>query len=344
MYRTVDCATWDDPWFAELAPNAKLLFLYLLTNRRATACGVFEISARAIAFETGLDAAAVKPALAALSPKIQWWPDLQVIWVRNFFKRQRANSNAVKFTQSARTALGGFPACIQMAVGSVYPELVENGTPPDGNGVARDRVSIHIPMDTLSNGYQEAPPSHRDKETVTVTDQNNKNNAHADTREETAPAVSLAEPAPPDPAWDAIDPAANHALPSKPLHPTPKPSGDAATIAAFRTCHEVYPLRHGATANWDLGLAEYALIPVGDRPAVERGIRHFAQHPDALKEGGEYVPQMPKFLAERRWTQYQTPPVSGKAPRAAPPPVELSPYQQRQAEKRRAAASGVASA
>ena len=48
MKRMIDTGTWDDPWFAELDPDAKLLFLYLLTNRRSTAAGVFEITARAM--------------------------------------------------------------------------------------------------------------------------------------------------------------------------------------------------------------------------------------------------------------------------------------------------------
>jgi hypothetical protein len=30
MYRAIDTEVWDDTWFADLEPDGKLLFLYLL--------------------------------------------------------------------------------------------------------------------------------------------------------------------------------------------------------------------------------------------------------------------------------------------------------------------------
>ncbi len=126
MYRTLDTDTWDDPWFADLPAPSKLLFLYFVTNRRTTPAGVFEITERAMAFETGLDPATIAAALPTLAPKVQWWPELRVVWVRNFYKRQRANSND-KFTQSARKALAQFPVCVQDAVGVTYPDLAMGG-------------------------------------------------------------------------------------------------------------------------------------------------------------------------------------------------------------------------
>jgi hypothetical protein len=121
MNRMIDTATWDDPWFAELEPDAKLVFLYLLTNRRSTAAGAFEITIRHMAFETGLDGARIDAILAELNPRVQWWPAHQVIWIRNFFRHQAANEN---FAKSARTYIDGLPVEIQRAIGSVYPDLV----------------------------------------------------------------------------------------------------------------------------------------------------------------------------------------------------------------------------
>lgn len=72
MYRQVDCGTWDDPWFADLHADAKLLFLYLLTNRRSTAAGAFEITTRQMAFETGLEQDRITELMPILSsPKAQ---------------------------------------------------------------------------------------------------------------------------------------------------------------------------------------------------------------------------------------------------------------------------------
>ena len=152
MYRTVDCATWDDPWFADLDPEAKLLFLYFLTNRRSTAAGCFEITMRAIAFETGMQAGEVERHLdGSLKSRIQWFPEHQVIFVRNFYRHQSANSNKTNFRASAMKVLAEMPAVVQATVGDVYPELrTEEPTHPQP-----------IPNPSLTHG---------DKETETETE------------------------------------------------------------------------------------------------------------------------------------------------------------------------------
>ncbi len=173
MYRTIDCGIWDDPWISELDPISKLLFLYLLTNRRATACGVFEITLRAIAFETGLSSEQISDSLAALSPKVLFWEDLQTLWVRTFYRHQRANSNE-KFAHAARTALLKFDPCVQAAVHEEYPELQPPQTDPSdqaGTGLHPVPMPMPIPMPLVSNTYPipVPPPSVGGKETVTVT-------------------------------------------------------------------------------------------------------------------------------------------------------------------------------
>lgn len=71
MRRAIDTAVWDDPWFAHQDPEAKLLFLYLLTNRRPTVSGVFEISLRMISFETGLARTVIADRLDKF-PNVEW--------------------------------------------------------------------------------------------------------------------------------------------------------------------------------------------------------------------------------------------------------------------------------
>lgn len=150
----IDCGTWDDPWFADLSPDAKLLFLYLITNRRSTAAGAFEITLRAIAFETGLDSKRVQAALDAFGDRVRWWPDHQVIWVRNFYKRQAANE---KFMISAQRHVAELPIDVQRAIAVVYPKLVPNGVSPEtdthGNGYAMGISSIGI--EESSNSVEE---------------------------------------------------------------------------------------------------------------------------------------------------------------------------------------------
>lgn len=152
MYRTVDTCTWDDPWVTELEPLDKLLFFYLLTNRRSTACGAYEITLRAIAFETGLTTRRVMDGLARLRPKIIWWPTHQVVFVRNFFKHQAAQSNRATFTASAQKKLLDFPPEVRAVVVSIYPDLRTDG----------DDFDTH-PLPTPL-----PPPTVGGKETVTV--------------------------------------------------------------------------------------------------------------------------------------------------------------------------------
>lgn len=123
MFRTIDCGTWSDPWFAELESDAKLLFLYLFTNPRTTPCGAFEITVRQITFDTGLASDRIGSLLGQLKDKVEWWPDLNVVWLRNFYRRQAANSNAETYKKAAKKALEIMPGLVKIAVISEYPEL-----------------------------------------------------------------------------------------------------------------------------------------------------------------------------------------------------------------------------
>lgn len=53
--RYVDTKFWDDNYIIEKDPSEKLLFLYLLTNTLTNIVGIYEISIKRIAFDTGLD-------------------------------------------------------------------------------------------------------------------------------------------------------------------------------------------------------------------------------------------------------------------------------------------------
>ena len=62
--RLVDTCFWDDGYIIQLDPSEKLLFLYLLTNPLTTICGVYEISIRRIAFDTGFEQETVQRMLS----------------------------------------------------------------------------------------------------------------------------------------------------------------------------------------------------------------------------------------------------------------------------------------
>jgi hypothetical protein len=151
MYRTIDTCTWDDPWVTDLRPLDKLLFFYLLTNRRSTACGVFEITLDAMAFETGLSSRQVTDGLVRLAPKIVWWPEHRVIFIRNFFKHQSAQSNVANFTSAAAKKLLDFPWDVRELVIEIYPTLYKEVThthpipmPPPTLG---DKVEVTVEVE-----------------------------------------------------------------------------------------------------------------------------------------------------------------------------------------------------
>jgi hypothetical protein len=148
MHRMIDTGTWDDPWFAELEPDAKLVFLYLITNRRSTAAGAFEITLRAMAFETGLQQSRIEAILNGFGERVQWWPAYQVVWIRNFFKRQAANDN---FTKSAQRYVMDLPAEVQRAIALVYPMLVTADlSGVEGTGTDTPEVPIPTGIGTRS--------------------------------------------------------------------------------------------------------------------------------------------------------------------------------------------------
>ena len=87
-YRSISTTTWQDPWFESITPKAKLAFLYLWTNDVCNQAGFYRVSEKRINFEIGFKFAEV---VEELKPKINWYPDESIIWVKAFFKRQCGN-------------------------------------------------------------------------------------------------------------------------------------------------------------------------------------------------------------------------------------------------------------
>jgi len=94
--------TWDDDWFQELDKDQKFLFIYLWTNGHVNQAGLYHITPRTITFETKLAKEALPDLLNSLAPKVKWYPEHNLIWVRNFIKRQ---SKSPKFLAAAAKSL-----------------------------------------------------------------------------------------------------------------------------------------------------------------------------------------------------------------------------------------------
>ena len=102
-YRQISTATWQDPWFEQLSPKAKLLFIYLWTNDVCNQAGLFQISQRRIEFEVGFK---IDDIISELKEKVEWFQAENIVWVKNFFKWQCCNSS---FVRAAVNSLGNVP-------------------------------------------------------------------------------------------------------------------------------------------------------------------------------------------------------------------------------------------
>jgi hypothetical protein len=87
--RGIDTGIWSHVDFCGLTPNEKLLFLYLVTTFRGNQAGLYRITERQIAFDTGLDEAVIADMLPRLSVMdIDWMPETQTVWVKRFVHHQ----------------------------------------------------------------------------------------------------------------------------------------------------------------------------------------------------------------------------------------------------------------
>lgn len=98
-YRKFDTGTWQDPWFEDLDTKAKLAFIYLWTNDVCSPAGMYEISDKRINFELGYGMDMVSE---QLKPKVIWYPERKMVWIKNFFRHQCQN---YKFALAALSSI-----------------------------------------------------------------------------------------------------------------------------------------------------------------------------------------------------------------------------------------------
>ena len=95
--------TWDsDDWFQDLSRDQRYLFIYLWTNNHCNQAGLYHVTLTTIAFETKFSKEELPELLHSLSSKVKWYPEQNLIWVKNFLKRQSKSS---KFLQAAAKCL-----------------------------------------------------------------------------------------------------------------------------------------------------------------------------------------------------------------------------------------------
>lgn len=108
-FRQIHVSIWKDPWFMDLEPDQKLLYIYLFSNESTSLSGLYEIPFRVICFETCLEPDFVKKSLVHFkeSGKVKY--ENGVIWVKNLRKYNASSAETVQIR--IRKDLAKVPDC-----------------------------------------------------------------------------------------------------------------------------------------------------------------------------------------------------------------------------------------
>lgn len=91
--RSVNTRFWDDPFIEELNPSEKLLFLYLITNPLTNLLGIYEITIKRIAYDTGLNQETIRKGLERFATIRKAYFIKNYIILPNWIKNQNLNAN-----------------------------------------------------------------------------------------------------------------------------------------------------------------------------------------------------------------------------------------------------------
>ena len=95
-FRQIHTKIWKDPWFIELSPERKLLFIYLFSNEQANMMGLYQLPLKVICFETDLDQITVEEGLAQFAADGKCYFEDNHVWIVNLFRYNANNPKSPK--------------------------------------------------------------------------------------------------------------------------------------------------------------------------------------------------------------------------------------------------------
>ncbi len=95
-YRQIHTSIWRDEWFLELAPEEKLLFIYLFSNASASLSGLYKLSLKVMAFDTRLNEDYIQDALNRFSQAGKVHYQDGVVWVVNMRRYHASPSPKIR--------------------------------------------------------------------------------------------------------------------------------------------------------------------------------------------------------------------------------------------------------
>jgi hypothetical protein len=108
-YRQIHVSIWKDTWFLDLEPDEKLLFIYLFSNESSSLSGIYRVSRKVVAFETGLDKARVDEVLSKFSAAGKVQNEGDIIWIVNM--RRFHETKSIKVQTRISGDIADVPDC-----------------------------------------------------------------------------------------------------------------------------------------------------------------------------------------------------------------------------------------
>ncbi len=183
-FRTVSVDMWrKDDWFADLAPDAKLVWIYSFTNDSTSPAGIYQIALRTIANDTGIPLKRVKDIIAEFSAAGKLYYENGIIWPVTMRKHQtgklKSTDNLVKKINKDLAELPDCPLLKRYReyyrVSIVYPEGIDALPEPQVSPLEGPSEGLAIPSRDTRHLTQD---THTD--TTTQTHVNGANTAPLD--------------------------------------------------------------------------------------------------------------------------------------------------------------------
>lgn len=100
--RLEDTGYYTHPWVQKLSKDGIYLYKYLFSNTHCNQAGLYKISIETICFETKILKEELPDILKELGKNVQWWPDIDLLWVKEFLYE---NKSSITFLTAAVSCL-----------------------------------------------------------------------------------------------------------------------------------------------------------------------------------------------------------------------------------------------
>jgi hypothetical protein len=146
--RWVSTNFWKDTYVSDLDPVEKLLFLYLLTNPRTNIAGIYEISIREMAFDTGIDKDMIAKVIDRFQRDKKAYYSRGWITMLNWFRHQSMNP---KMKAGAKAIIDELPRWYREELLGLAggPQQLELGKPTDSLSIDYESQSHSILFNSI---------------------------------------------------------------------------------------------------------------------------------------------------------------------------------------------------